>query len=109
MPTTGLPDSHPPKKHGFYSRNAIESNFSERIDIRRYRCDHCGKTISYLPCFCLPHIQYTLETVFFGLVGHFGLEFSLAVCIELLCVRRAVISTGLNRTYSFTRAGLYST
>ena len=75
--------SIPPKKHGFYSRNAIEPNFSERIDIRRYHCKYCGKTISYLPCFCLPYIQYTLETVFFGLVCHFSLEFSLAVCVKL--------------------------
>jgi hypothetical protein len=88
MPTTGLPDSHPPKKHGFYSRNAIESNFSERIDIRRYRCDHCGKTISYLPGFAYPISSTRWRQFFFGLVGHFGLEFSLAVCIELLCVRR---------------------
>jgi len=51
--------SIPPKKHGFYSRNAIEPNFLERIGIRRYYCEYCGKTISYLPCFCLPYIQYT--------------------------------------------------
>ena len=75
--------SIPPKKHGLYSCNAIEPNFSERIDIRRYHCEYCGKTISYPPSFYPPYIQYTLETVFFGLVCHFSLEISLAACIKL--------------------------
>lgn len=74
----------PPKKHGFYSRNVIDYDFSGRIDIRRYYCKYCGKTISYLPCFCLSYFQYTLELIFFGLMCHFSLECSLTVCLKLV-------------------------
>ena len=61
----------PPRPHGFYTRNAINTRFLGRILIRRYHCRYCGHTFSYLPSFCLPHFQYTLEMIFFGLLCHF--------------------------------------
>ncbi|WP_220427500.1 DUF6431 domain-containing protein [Desulfotruncus alcoholivorax] len=56
----------PPQKHSFYERNIIDTNFCGRILIRRYYCKHCGKTISYLPSFCLPYFQYTVEIIIDG-------------------------------------------
>lgn len=61
----------PPKSHGFYTRNVITMKFTNRILIRRYYCEYCGHTLSYLPSFCLPHFQYALEMIFLGLLYHF--------------------------------------
>lgn len=61
----------PPKRHGFYSRNAISTRFADRILICRFYCEYCGHTMSFLPSFCLPHYQYTLEVIFLGLLCHF--------------------------------------
>lgn len=61
----------PPRPHGFYARNTINTKFSGRILIRRYHCRYCGHTFSYLPSFCLPYFQYTLEMIFLGLLCHF--------------------------------------
>ncbi len=61
----------PPESHGFYTRNAITIDFAGRILIRRFYCEYCGHTMSYLPSFCLPHYQYTLEMIFLGLLCHF--------------------------------------
>lgn len=58
----------PPRPNGFYSRNIISLTFNDRILIRRYCCKYCGHTFSYLPSFCLPHFQYALEMIFFGLL-----------------------------------------
>lgn len=74
----------PPKKHGFYSRNAIDIDFDGRIAIRRYYCKYCKRTISYLPSFCLPYFQYALEIIFIALVYLFDLEYSLDKCLGLV-------------------------
>lgn len=60
----------PPKKHGFYERNSLGFCYRGKIIIRRYYCPCCGKTISYLPSFCLPYFQYTLAVIFQVLVEH---------------------------------------
>lgn len=61
----------PPKPHGFYPRNAITIRFVGQILICRFYCEYCGHTMSFLPSFCLPHYQYTLEMIFLGLLCHF--------------------------------------
>lgn len=68
----------PLKKHGFYVRYLIDANFHGEILIRRYYCPYCGRTVSYLPSFCLPYFQYSLLMIYLVLSGYFLNEFSLA-------------------------------
>jgi hypothetical protein len=51
-------------KNGFYRRYVITSNGTYIIYIRRYRCKHCGISISILPSFLLPHFQRSLNSIF---------------------------------------------
>jgi hypothetical protein len=51
-------------KNGFYSRYVITLQGTYIIHIRRYRCKHCGLTISILPSFLLPHFQRCLNSIF---------------------------------------------
>jgi len=74
----------PPQKHSFYKRNVISTTFNGRILIRRYYCKHCGKTISYLPSFCLPYFQYTVEIIFTALCHTLNSNYSLRSCLKLL-------------------------
>lgn len=74
----------PPQKYGFYKRNAIDANFSGRILIRRYYCKYCGKTVSYLPSFCLPYFQYTIEAILMALCYILDSNHSLRACLKLL-------------------------
>lgn len=61
----------PPEKHGGYERNIITLGQTFKIFIPRYYCSYCGHTFSYLPSFCLPYFQYTLELIFLNLFCHF--------------------------------------
>ena len=83
-PNPGCLVKVPPQRHGFYSRNVITENFSGRIFIRRYYCKHCGKTISYLPSFCLPYFQYTVGIIFTALCYVLDSQYSLRVCLDIL-------------------------
>jgi transposase-like protein len=74
----------PPQKHGFYERNAIDADFSGRIFIRRYYCQYCHTTISYLPSFCLPYFQYTVDLIFTGIHLVLDFNFSLRGCLKFL-------------------------
>ena len=51
------------KKHGFYSRYLITTKFKGHIKVRRYRCSVCGRTVSFLPSFCIPRFAYGVEVV----------------------------------------------
>ena len=51
------------RRHGFYKRNVLVKNKCFRIDICRYRCPSCLKTISLLPHFLLPYFQHTRDTI----------------------------------------------
>lgn len=51
------------KKHGFYTRNYIGIKFIGKILIRRYICPVCGRTICYIPSFCIPYYQYCGELI----------------------------------------------
>ncbi len=62
---TDCPDCHDLLiKNGFYKRYVIVSNMSYIIFIRRYRCKHCGLTVSILPSFLLPRFQRSLKDIF---------------------------------------------
>lgn len=51
-------------KNGFYRRYVITFHNTYIIYIRRYRCKHCGLTISILPSFLLPCFQRSLSSIF---------------------------------------------
>lgn len=51
-------------KNGFYKRYVITFRQTYIIYIRRYRCKHCGISISILPSFLLPRFQRSLNCVF---------------------------------------------
>ncbi len=66
----------PLKKHGFYVRYLIDTDFQGEILIRRYYCPYCGRTVSYLPSFCLPYFQYSLLMIYLVLRGYFQNQLS---------------------------------
>ncbi|PRR75047.1 hypothetical protein [Neomoorella humiferrea] len=74
----------PPQKHGFFDRNAITADFSGHILIRRYYCQYCHTTISYLPSFCLPRFQYCVDLIFTGIRLMLEFNFSLRGCLKFL-------------------------
>jgi len=80
-PNPGCLVKVPPQKHGFYQRNVIAANFCGRILIRRYYCKYCRTTISYLPSFCLPYFQYTLEPIYRALEYRLRKFLSLRACL----------------------------
>jgi len=45
------------KKHGYYKRFFISKNFTGVLYIRRYICPICGRTVSFLPYFCISHFH----------------------------------------------------
>jgi transposase-like protein len=47
------------KKHGYYKRFIISIVYTGYIQIRRYKCPVCGRTLSFLPIFCIPYYQYS--------------------------------------------------
>lgn len=49
--------------HGSYPRKAIDPSHSIPIRIKRFLCPVCGKTLSVLPTFCLPHRHYQAATI----------------------------------------------
>lgn len=83
-PNPGCLVKVPPQKYGFYQRNAIGANFCGRILIRRYYCKYCRTTISYLPSFCLPYFQYSVEIIFIALWYTLALHHSFPECLKLL-------------------------
>lgn len=74
----------PPRKHDFYFRNVVTGNFIGRIPIRRYYCKYCGKTVSYLPSFCLPHFQHTVDLIYTALEYLFAGAHSLRTGLQEL-------------------------
>jgi hypothetical protein len=74
----------PPKKHGFYERNCLDVTYRGRVLIIRYYCPFCGRTISYLPSFCLPYYQYSLAVIYMVIVNHIKSGMSYAGIIRHL-------------------------
>jgi len=60
----------PLKKHGFYKRNCLDFTYRGSILIRRYYCPYCGKTVSYLPSFCLLYYQYSLAVIYLVITNY---------------------------------------
>jgi len=59
-------------KHGFYERFVVSiSRKTYIIIIRRFKCKHCGQTVSILPSFLLPQFQRSLEFIFYCLDQYF--------------------------------------
>jgi len=52
------------QKHGFYHRYVITIDGQcYQILIRRYKCQHCGRTVSILPAFLFPRFQRSLNYI----------------------------------------------
>lgn len=60
-------------KHGFYQRNILTVNRYYSVYIRRYKCKHCGRTVSILPNFLIPRFQ-TLLILILGAICHYKKE-----------------------------------
>lgn len=71
-----------PKKHGFYERNCLDFTYRGTILIRRYYCPYCGKTISYLPSFCLPYYQYSLVIIYLVITNYIESGMSYARIVQ---------------------------
>ena len=51
--------------HGHYRRSVIYPEFvGKEFGVHRYRCVTCGKTVSFLPDFCIPYKHYGSDVVF---------------------------------------------
>lgn len=57
-------------KNGYYQRYIISFSKSYRIFIRRYRCRHCHRSLSVLPSFLLPRMQYLLTVIVIRLLRY---------------------------------------
>jgi len=54
--------------HGFYPRYVITIKAKTYfLYIKRFKCRHCGKTVSILPSFLLPYFQRSLQAIFYSL------------------------------------------
>ncbi len=73
-----------PYKHGFYRRFCLDGDNVYRILIRRYYCLKCKTTISFLPDFCLPTFQHSINIIEKVLWLRFGKERSLKQCAKEL-------------------------
>lgn len=66
------------RKHGYYQRFFINKTFTGILFIRRYICPICGRTVSFMPLFCIPRFQYSGEDIIDLLyrVYHLGISLS---------------------------------
>lgn len=58
-------------RHGYYQRHIPEEDRVWVLDICRYLCPDCGRTLSLLPWFLLPFFQHPRSTIFTALREHF--------------------------------------
>ena len=74
------------RKHGFYSRNILLKGYEGIIRVRRYKCAACGKTVSMLPSFCIPFLQYGAEAVIWtvGLAIRTTISVAAKACLSVL-------------------------
>lgn len=55
---------HPLRRHGWYPRWASEGGIDwQQVEILRYFCPGCGKTVGILPEFLTPYKRYTLREI----------------------------------------------
>jgi transposase-like protein len=53
----------PLRAHGFYRRTLVEIAFDGVIQVRRYLCHACHRTVSLLPEFALPYLRFGLTVI----------------------------------------------
>ena len=58
-------------RHGFYSRNVITPRQEYCINICRYICRSCRRTISLLPIYLLPYFQQDRQSILKSLRDYF--------------------------------------
>jgi len=76
-------------QNGFYLRHPIDLDKQYTIFIKRYRCKHCGLSISILPSFLLPHFQRTLKEIFQCMYDYYFMKkLILSRCQTLFYCRR---------------------
>jgi hypothetical protein len=81
--------------HGFYWRFVIlASGVRKRFGIYRCRCVVCGRTVSFLPDFCVPHKHFGTDVIEAVLA---------AVLLSQLSVRAAARWNSLCNTAGFSR------
>lgn len=49
--------------HGFYRRTIADRAFNGVINIRRYLCRACRRTVSLLPEFALPYLRFSIPVI----------------------------------------------
>ena len=49
--------------HGFYSRTLVEAGFDGSIQVRRYLCRSCRRTVSLLPQFALHYLRFGITVI----------------------------------------------
>jgi len=55
--------------HGFYSRTLVDPAFDGCIQVRRYLCRLCKRTVSLLPEFALPWLRFSIPVISLFLVA----------------------------------------
>ena len=70
------------KKHGFYRRYYISTEFSGILLIRRHICPECGRTVSSIPFFCHPRRAYSSQFIINILTRFFHKPSTLAACVS---------------------------
>lgn len=55
--------------HGFYVRTLIHFDFDDEIQVRRYLCEVCRRTVSLLPQFVLPYLRSSITVIALWLVA----------------------------------------
>jgi hypothetical protein len=63
------PARQPLIAHGFYSRTLVEAGFDGSIQVRRYLCRSCRRTVSLLPQFALPYLRFGITVISLFLVS----------------------------------------
>ena len=63
------PARQPLIAHGFYSRTLVEAGFDGSIQVRRYLCRACRRTVSLLPQFALPYLRFGITVIALFLVS----------------------------------------
>lgn len=72
---------HPLTAHGFYSRTIIDPSFDGIIQVRRYLCRTCRRTVSLLPEFALPYLRSSITVMALFLVARLLLAKSLIAAL----------------------------
>lgn len=68
----GCPLCHatdPLRAHGFYCRTVVDVSYDGSIQVRRYLCLLCKRTVSLLPEFVLPYLRFCIQVIGLFLVA----------------------------------------